>query len=214
MCKSMSILRKNQIVLPILTPYKTDLQNLDYILRNYAQKSATTVKKENKSMLAFVFPGQGSQKEGMGGDLFDQYPDITSQADSVLGYSIKELCLEDPLGRLQQTEYTQPALYTVNALMYLDTINEIGRKPDILAGHSLGEYNALFAAGAFDFVTGLKLVKKGRINESSCWRGMVAVIGIVEDKMKQILLQNQLDRIDIANMNSLSSWLFQDYNRI
>ncbi|MCR8982043.1 ACP S-malonyltransferase [Brevibacillus laterosporus] len=203
MCKSMSILRKNQIVLPILTPYKTDLQNLDYILRNYAQKSATTVKKENKSMLAFVFPGQGSQKEGMGGDLFDQYPDITSQADSVLGYSIKELCLEDPLGRLQQTEYTQPALYTVNALMYLDTINEIGRKPDILAGHSLGEYNALFAAGAFDFVTGLKLVKKrGELMSQAVGGGMAAVIGIVEDKMKQILLQNQLDRIDIANLNS------------
>ncbi|WPS89815.1 ACP S-malonyltransferase [Brevibacillus halotolerans] len=203
LCKSKSSIKKNQMMLPIITPYKTELQNLDYILTNYASKSRTTVKKENKSMLAFVFPGQGSQKKGMGGDLFDQYPEITSQADSILGYSIKELCLEDPLGRLQQTEFTQPALYTVNALMYLNTVNETGRKPDILAGHSLGEYNALFAAGAFDFITGLKLVKKrGEVMSQAVGGGMAAVIGIDEKQIKHILLQNQLDSIDIANFNS------------
>ncbi|RAP24076.1 Malonyl CoA-acyl carrier protein transacylase [Brevibacillus laterosporus] len=201
--KSMSNKRKNPIILPIITPYKQDRQNLDYILSHYAHKYTTREKKGKKSMLAFVFPGQGSQKKGMGGELFDQYPEITSQADLVLGYSIKELCLDDPLGRLHQTEYTQPALFTVNALMYLNTINETGRKPDIVAGHSLGEYNALFAAGAFDFVTGLKLVKKrGELMSRAVGGGMAAVLGMDEKRMKHTLLQNELDSIDLANLNS------------
>jgi len=69
-------------------------------------------------MSVFLFPGQGSQHIGMGAELFDLHPDIVQQADDVLGYSIKDLCLNDPHQRLDQTQYTQPALYTVNALMY------------------------------------------------------------------------------------------------
>ena len=70
-------------------------------------------------MLTLVFPGQGSQKKGMGGSLFDAYTALTGEADDILGYSIKELCLEDPQGRLNQTRFTQPALYVVNALSWL-----------------------------------------------------------------------------------------------
>ena len=70
--------------------------------------------------IAYIFPGQGSQKKGMGGELFDAFPEITASADAILGYSIKELCLEDPREELGKTQFTQPALYVVNALTYFD----------------------------------------------------------------------------------------------
>ena len=108
----------------------------------------------------FLFPGQGSQEVGMGGELFDKFPEITAKADAILGYSIKDLCLNGPLEKLSQTEYTQPALYTVNALTYLDAVSTNSEAPAFTAGHSLGEYNAVFAAEVFDFETGLSLVQK------------------------------------------------------
>ena len=107
----------------------------------------------------YVFPGQGSQKLGMGKELFDKYPDIINRADKILGYSIKTLCIEDPDGRLNKTEFTQPALYVVNALHYKNEI-ESGPKPDFLAGHSLGEISALYASGVLTFEDGLTIVKK------------------------------------------------------
>ncbi|MCC5467072.1 acyltransferase domain-containing protein [Pelosinus baikalensis] len=70
-------------------------------------------------MITFIFPGQGSQTKGMGGTLFDKFKELTAEADEILGYSIKELCVEDPNLKLSQTQYTQPALYVVNALCYL-----------------------------------------------------------------------------------------------
>ncbi|XLV72164.1 acyltransferase domain-containing protein [Ralstonia syzygii subsp. celebesensis] len=95
----------------------------------------------------YVFPGQGSQRVGMGAALFEQFPDHLAKADEILGYSLKTLCLEDPDQRLSNTRYTQPALYTVSALAFLSKQRQDPRKPDFLAGHSLGEYCALFAAG-------------------------------------------------------------------
>ena len=109
--------------------------------------------------IAAVFPGQGSQKKRMGAELFDRYDGLCEVADRVLGYSIKELCLENPQGRLRQTEFTQPALFVVGALAWLRR-QEQRSPPAFLAGHSLGEYNALHAAGCFDFETGLRLVQK------------------------------------------------------
>lgn len=154
-------------------------------------------------MLAYLFPGQGSQFRGMGGDLFDNFKQYTAQADAVLGYSIKSLCLEDSRQQLIQTEFTQPALYVVNALSYLKKIQDGQQKPDYVAGHSLGEYNALFAAGVFDFITGLKLVKKrGELMNQAQGGGMAAVIGLQKKALLQQLKQHDLATISIANYNS------------
>ncbi len=84
-------------------------------------------------MTTFVFPGQDSHQKGMGGNIFDKYPDLTAQADRILGYSIKELCMEYPNLNLSFTQYTQPALYTVNFLCYLMEFMEIGTEK-ILTG--------------------------------------------------------------------------------
>ncbi len=151
----------------------------------------------------YVFPGQGSQSPGMGGELFDQFPELVKQADEVLGCSIKDLCLNDPDKRLGQTDYTQPALYIVNALTYLSKTENTDLRPDFVAGHSLGEYNALFAAGVFDLITGLKIVqKRGQIMVKVAGGGMAAVIGMQPDKIKQVLKDASFESIDIANLNS------------
>ncbi|WP_272941579.1 acyltransferase domain-containing protein [Ornithinibacillus scapharcae] len=110
-----------------------------------------------KKMKAYVFPGQGSQAKGMGGELFDEFEELTRKASEILGYSIKELCLYDPEDKLSQTVYTQPALYVVSVLSYLKKLKDGEGEPNYLAGHSIGEYAALFASGAIDFETGLKL---------------------------------------------------------
>lgn len=156
-------------------------------------------------MLAYVFPGQGSQVLGMGKEYFDEFSELTEIADNILGYSIKELCLEDPENKLGFTQYTQPALYVVNAMSYLKKVQETGVKPDFVAGHSLGEYDALFAADVFDFGTGLELVKKrGELMGQAKNGGMAAVLGLSEEAIREIMQNSGLDYIDIANLNSPS----------
>jgi malonyl CoA-acyl carrier protein transacylase len=110
-------------------------------------------------MKAYMFPGQGAQRIGMGAGLFEAYPKLVAKADAVLGYSVRDLCLQGPIERLTQTEFTQPALFVVNALAYLRKVQEAGT-PDYLLGHSVSEYVALFGAGVIDFETGLRLVRK------------------------------------------------------
>lgn len=152
-------------------------------------------------MIAFLFPGQGSQMLGMGSQLFDEFPDMVATADHILGYSVKTLCLEDPHKQLNMTEYTQPALYIVNALFYLKKIQQ--QKPDYVAGHSLGEYSALFAAEVFDFATGLKLVKKrGELMSQAKGGGMAAIVGVKLNDIQQILEKNNFSNLTIANFNS------------
>jgi trans-AT polyketide synthase/acyltransferase/oxidoreductase domain-containing protein len=120
----------------------------------------------------------------------------------VLGYSVAELCVNDPEGNLSRTEYTQPAIYAVNALMFYKRMRE-GKIPDFYLGHSLGEYNALMASGAFDFVTGLKLVKeRGRLMSRPQNGGMAAIVGLAEKDVGIILTENNLPEISIANCNS------------
>ncbi|MBN3526383.1 ACP S-malonyltransferase [Paenibacillus apiarius] len=154
-------------------------------------------------MLAYLFPGQGSQQKGMGAEYFDEFKGLVDEADRILGYSIKRLCLEDPENQLGFTQYTQPALYVVNAMSYLKKIQDTGVKPEYVAGHSLGEYNALLAADVFDFATGLKLVKKrGELMGQASHGGMAAVVGLKEQDVREVLKKNRLDSIDIANLNT------------
>lgn len=154
-------------------------------------------------MRTYLFPGQGAQKRGMGAGLFEHFPFYTKTADRILGYSIQSLCLEDKDHQLNQTQYTQPALFVVNALMYLKHLDEGGEKPDYFAGHSLGEYNALFAAGVFDFETGLSLVKKrGELMSQAQGGGMSAVLGLTREQLQALLDDKGLSRVSIANHNS------------
>jgi malonyl CoA-acyl carrier protein transacylase len=153
---------------------------------------------------ACLFPGQGSQAKGMGTDLFDRFADWTAEADGILGYSIRELCVDDPRGELGLTQFTQPALFVVNAMSYRARQEDGGATPAFVAGHSLGEYNALLAASVFGFATGLRLVRErgalmGRVHGG----GMAAVVGLEPPRIEAILQESDAGRrLDVANFNS------------
>jgi trans-AT polyketide synthase/acyltransferase/oxidoreductase domain-containing protein len=139
----------------------------------------------------------------MGADLFDRYPDLVDEADAVLGYSIKELCLVDSDDQLKRTDYTQPALYVVDSLSYLAKVEDEKIRPDFVIGHSLGEYAALYAAGAFDFTVGLKLVRKrGALMNAATGGGMAAILGMKGDAVASALAELGAGSIDVANYNS------------
>ncbi|MBW7982905.1 ACP S-malonyltransferase [Enterobacillus tribolii] len=153
-------------------------------------------------MQVLLFPGQGSQFKGMGQDLWAAYPALAEEASEILGYSIRDLCLNDPQNQLGLTHFTQPALYVVNALHFYRW-QESGIQADALAGHSLGEYSALLAGGAFDFATGLRLVqKRGQLMSEASGGGMAAVLGMRADALQDFLREQGLETIDIANQNS------------
>ena len=153
-------------------------------------------------MTTYLFPGQGSQAKGMGAELFPQFPDLVAKADAILGYSIAQLCLEDPHDQLGQTQYTQPALYVVSALSYFH-LQPLADKPRFLIGHSLGEYNALLAAEVFDFETGLRLVKKrGELMSQATDGAMAAVIGLSKEAIVQTLVTHHMKDVSIANENT------------
>jgi malonyl CoA-acyl carrier protein transacylase len=156
-------------------------------------------------MKIYMFPGQGSQYKGMGGELFDRFKDLTAQADSILGYSVKRLCLEDPDNQLHNTRFTQPALFVVNALSHAKKMEESKAQPDFVVGHSLGEFNALLAAGCFDFATGLKLVqRRGQLMGEVTNGGMAAVLNATRETIEERLAANGLANVHLANYNTPS----------
>lgn len=140
----------------------------------------------------------------MGAALFDRFADWTAIADEVLGYSIRELCVDDPESRLGLTTFTQPALYVVNALTWRARQEDGGAPPAFVAGHSLGEYNALLAAGVFDFAGGLRLVRRrGELMGQVSGGGMAAVIGLEPARIEAVLGGSEAGRrMDVANFNS------------
>lgn len=153
-------------------------------------------------MAVYMFPGQGSQAKGMGIDVFRKFPEHVQNANQILGYSIEDLCLNDAEQHLANTKYTQPALYIVEVLSFLAKRDSLSN-PEYCIGHSLGEYVALFAAGAFDFATGLQMVKKrGELMSQAQDGAMLAVINLAPERIKELLETNGLHAIDFANYNS------------
>ncbi|NVJ08045.1 ACP S-malonyltransferase [Myxococcus sp. AM001] len=153
-------------------------------------------------MTTYMFPGQGSQARGMGRELLSRHPALLSQADEVLGYRLAEVYQDE---RLDQTQYTQPALFVVNALSWLEQRERRGRDPDHALGHSLGEYNALFAAGAFDFRTGVLLVRRrGELMGQARGGGMAAVLGLSVERIAEVLARLGVSSLDLANDNTPS----------
>ena len=111
------------------------------------------------SGVAVLFPGQGSQEVGMGADLFEHHPEILgSTSDRILGWSLHEVCLDGPLWRLTRTEFAQPALFALAYARWLDVADVLEGRVQGAAGHSLGEYTALAAAGVIDYESALSVV--------------------------------------------------------
>ncbi len=153
-------------------------------------------------MKAVMFAGQGAQRIGMGNALFSAFPAQVAEADALLGYSIAQLCRDGPLEQLTQTEFTQPALFVVNSLAYLQRAKS-APAPDYLLGHSVGEYVALFAAGVVDFSTGLRLVqKRGALMAQARGGGMAAVLGLDEAQIQAVLAQHGIADVYAANVNT------------
>lgn len=141
---------------------------------------------------AFVFPGQGAQKVGMVKDLYDSYQvvrELFEEADDSLGFSLTKLCFEGPDEELMKTYNTQPAILTASTACARVLAQE-GFTPDIAAGHSLGEYSALVAAGALSFADAVKTVRqRGQFMQDAVplgEGGMAAILGLDEDKIKEI----------------------------
>lgn len=137
--------------------------------------------------LAFVFPGQGAQKVGMGKDFYDRYDvakRLFKEADEALGYSIREMCFEGPEADLTLTANTQPAILTMSVIAN-EILKEQGVQPDIAGGHSLGEYSALVAADVLNFQDAVVLVhKRGQFMQEAVPVGegsMAAIIGLSDE---------------------------------
>ncbi|MDB9317823.1 ACP S-malonyltransferase [Nodularia spumigena] len=150
---------------------------------------------------AWVFPGQGSQALGMGIDLLDipTAKDKFAQAEAILGWSVTDLCQSEE-EKLSQTLYTQPSLYVVESIL-ADILREGGHKPDVVAGHSLGEYIALYIAGAFEWSAGLHLVKRrAELMDSAAGGMMAALMNFDREQLENVLAQTP-DAV-LANDNS------------
>jgi [acyl-carrier-protein] S-malonyltransferase len=162
---------------------------------------------------AFLFPGQGAQAVGMGQDLCDQSPTAASmfeRAEAISGLPLRTLCFEGPQDELNRTDIAQPAIFTASAAMLAvmgERLGDAMPTPDVMAGLSLGEYTALYAAGAMDFETAVMLVtKRGAAMQEaavSVPSGMVSVMGLDEDQAQTLCdAAAQGDVLTCANFNA------------
>lgn len=149
---------------------------------------------------AWVFPGQGSQSQGMGSNLFDQplAKEKFAQAEEILGWSVIDICQNDP-DKLSQTLYTQPCLYVVETIL-ADLVKQ-KYQPDLVAGHSLGEYIALYVAGVFEWSAGLRLVKRRAELMDSAAGGMMAALMNFDREQLESAIANHPEVV-LANDNS------------
>jgi [acyl-carrier-protein] S-malonyltransferase len=157
---------------------------------------------------SFLFPGQGSQKVGMGQDFYNSL-DIAKkrfeEANNVLGRDLANICFNGPEEELLATQNTQPAIFTLEAVIS-DVLSEKGIRPSYTAGHSLGEYSALYAAGFISFSDGISLVaKRGElmaIAGKETPGAMAAVIGLTKERIHEILSSVSTGIVVCANENS------------
>lgn len=158
---------------------------------------------------AFVFPGQGSQKVGMLQDLYNEYAVVRqrfAEADEALGYSISKLCFEGPDTELVKTANTQPAILTASIACY-EVLKEKGFTPDIVGGHSLGEYSALVAAGVLAFADAVYLVhKRGEFMQEAVPIGkgaMAAILALPREQVVEICQQvnDEVGSVQAVNFN-------------
>ncbi len=159
--------------------------------------------------VAFVFPGQGSQCVGMGKELAENYAvaaDVFKRADAALGYSISELCFNGPEDELKQTINAQPALFVTSAAAY-EVALENGLLPAFAAGHSIGEYAALYAAGTYTLEEGLRLVRtRARLMQDAAEANpgtMAAILGLSPEQATEAVEKSaDAGIVTAANFNS------------
>lgn len=159
--------------------------------------------------IAFVFPGQGAQAVGMGKDVYDALPDsraVFVKGDEVLGFPLSNLVFEGPDNELKQTVNTQPALVTAS-VAYLEAFRSQGVQPDYVAGHSLGEYSALVAAGVLSYEDAVRLVRlRGQFMEEAVPGGqgaMAAVLGAERGALAELCrkISDEGNPVELANVN-------------